>query len=68
MKRLSRLEVLDISGSSQITDGGLVHLEDLPKLESLFVFQTQVTDEGVKKLQQALPNCKVHHKPLPRRR
>ena len=60
--------MLDLSGSSEITDGGLVHLEDLPKLEKLFVFQTQVSDEGVKNLQQALPNCKVYHKPLPRRR
>jgi hypothetical protein len=27
----------------------------------LFLDKTQVTDEGIKKLQQALPNCEISH-------
>lgn len=25
------------------------------------LFGTKVTDQGIKKLQQALPNCKINH-------
>jgi hypothetical protein len=31
----------------------------LTQLQSLYVNNTKVTDEGVKKLQQALPHCKI---------
>ena len=33
--------------------------EGLFRLESLYIDKTAVTDAGVKKLQQALPNCKI---------
>jgi hypothetical protein len=32
-------------------------------LQELDLFNTQVTDEGVKKLQQALPDGKIKHQP-----
>ena len=48
-------------GNKQITDAGLVHLMGLTKLEGLYLNDTQVTDEGVKRLRQALPNCKIIH-------
>jgi hypothetical protein len=35
------------------------HLEGLTRLELLLLNRSQVTDEGVKKLQQALPNCQI---------
>ncbi len=38
----------------------LEHLKRLTKLQSLYLQNTKVTDAGVKKLQQALPQCKVH--------
>jgi len=38
-----------------------VHLKGLANLQSLSLTGTQVTDEGVQKLQQALPNCTIIH-------
>jgi hypothetical protein len=46
---------------TQVTDAGLVHLEGLDNLDFLYLDNTQVTDEGVTKLQKALPNCKITH-------
>ena len=40
-------------------DAGLEHLAGLKNLESLALSDTRLTDEGVKKLQQALPNCTI---------
>jgi len=39
----------------------LEHLSGLTGLKILWLGDTQVTDEGVKKLQQALPNCDIIH-------
>ena len=33
----------------------------LANLEELWLGKTQVTEEGLEKLQQALPNCKIEH-------
>ena len=42
-----------------MTDAGLEHLKKLTKLQSLYLGETRVTNEGVKKFQQALPTCYV---------
>ena len=44
---------------TKVTDAGLVHLEGLTQLRGLALMQTRVTDAGVKRLQKALPNCKI---------
>ncbi len=44
---------------TKITDAGLVHLKGLTNLKTLWLFSTKVTDAGVKKLQAALPKCKI---------
>ncbi|NQU21935.1 MAG: hypothetical protein HQ567_11685 [Candidatus Nealsonbacteria bacterium] len=44
-----------------MTDAGLEYLEGMTSLQSLDLRGTQVTDAGIKKLQQALPNCKIEH-------
>jgi hypothetical protein len=63
LKRLDRLEQLDLFGNYQVTDVGLDHLKVLPQLQEVYLGGTAVTDAGVKKLQQALPNCKITWKP-----
>jgi hypothetical protein len=64
------LRSLDLAGT-QVTDAGLEHLKTLAHLQSLVTERIQlqildltnsrVTNESVKKLQQALPDCKILH-------
>jgi hypothetical protein len=42
---------------STISDIGLEHLKGLTQLHGLYLGGTKVTGKGVKRLQQALPNC-----------
>ena len=44
---------------SQVTDGGLEHLKGLTNFEHVDLYDTHVTEEGIKELQEALPNCKI---------
>jgi hypothetical protein len=44
---------------SEVTDAGLEHLKGLSRLQQLWLVSTKVTDAGVKKLQQALPKCRI---------
>ena len=60
MSLLVHLGLLDLD-STNVTDAGLKHLEGLTGLAELNLYGTQVTDEGVNKLQQALPNCEIIH-------
>jgi hypothetical protein len=54
-----KLQSLDLS-YTRITDAGLEHLRGLTNLALLNLRDTQVTDGGVKKLEEALPNCKIN--------
>ncbi|MGO8751435.1 MAG: hypothetical protein ACLQNE_36270 [Thermoguttaceae bacterium] len=45
--------------NTQVTDSDLECLKGLTHLQELHLKCTQVTDQGVKKLQQALPNCQI---------
>ncbi len=58
LKGLTQLQTLSLS-HTKVTDAGLEHLKGLTQLQSLIFSGTQVTDAGKKKLQQALPNCKI---------
>jgi hypothetical protein len=44
---------------NRVTDAGLVHLKGRKKLSYLDLKLTQVTNAGVKELQQALPSLKI---------
>jgi internalin A len=43
----------------QVTDNGLDQVKGLSELTTLSVRSTKVTDAGVQKIQQALPNCRI---------
>jgi internalin A len=58
LARLSQLEALYLR-NTKITDAGLAHLQGLYQLKDLDLDGTGVTSRGVKKLRQALPQCKV---------
>ena len=60
LKDLTNLKRLNLEGNI-VTDAGLEHLKGLTNLEELDLRWTKVTDDGVKKLQQALPKCKILH-------
>ena len=58
LRGFSQLQRLDLTGTL-VTDAGLEHLKGLSKLQYLDLDDTKVTDAGVKKLQQALPKCRI---------
>jgi hypothetical protein len=49
---------MDLDGT-RVSDAGLEQIRDLPRLESLVLTHTRVTDEGVNRLQKALPKCEI---------
>jgi len=53
---------LDLKGT-RATDAGLKHLAGLGKLKELDLTGTQVTADGVGRLQKALPKCKIYSGP-----
>jgi hypothetical protein len=59
VSNLRRLESLSL-GKTAITDAGLRHLQSLSNLQRLILTGCpNITDEGVARLQKALPMCKV---------
>ena len=58
IKDLPQLRQLHLF-SKGITDAGLEHLEQMNQLEALYLEKTLVTEQGVRKLQKALPNCRI---------
>jgi hypothetical protein len=60
IKGLTQLLLLVLKNTN-VTDAGLEHLKGLTQLQRLDIRYTKVTDDGVRKLQKALPNCKIFH-------
>jgi len=59
LKDLPNIVYLDLGGT-RVTDAGLQHLKGMTKLSSLMLADCpQVTDKGVKELQQALPGLRI---------
>jgi len=48
-----------VAAPLDVTDEGLIQVARLTQLRHLDLTKTKVTDAGVKKFQQALPNCKI---------
>lgn len=59
LKAFPRLRLLDLS-STTVGDGELQHLHGLSGLDRLILIRTRVTDEGVKKLEKALPRLSIY--------
>jgi len=59
LRRLEFIEALGIPQKYPNIDANLMDIEGLLQLQYLDLENVQVTDEGVKKLQQALPTCKI---------
>jgi hypothetical protein len=55
----TQLVELDLSGT-KVTDAGIAHLSSLRNLSDLWLKNTCVTDAGVRRLQESLPNVKIH--------
>ena len=51
-------QVTELYGT-EVTDAQLENFKGLSKLQRLHLEGTGVTDDGVKKLRRALPNCKI---------
>lgn len=61
VKELKRLQSPDLTFTG-VTDGGLEHLAGLDHLHNLSLVFTKVSAAGVKRLQQALPECQIDFK------
>jgi hypothetical protein len=48
---------------TKVTDDGLEYLVRLTGLQELLLGGTQITEQSVKKLRQALPNCQIQWEP-----
>jgi hypothetical protein len=59
LKDLPQLRELSVTCAEGLTDAGLQSIAQLTQLRSLRLDHTQVVDEGIKKLRQALPNCRI---------
>jgi hypothetical protein len=55
---LEKLEVLNLYGT-HVSDQGLEHVKSWTHLKKLYVANTDITAEGVKRLWEALPHCEI---------
>jgi hypothetical protein len=58
LKGLSNLQELQLD--KKVTDAGMENLKGLSQLKKLCLVGTKLTEGDVKKLHQALPNCKIY--------
>ena len=59
LERLPNLQRLSLHLNSQITDAALLHVTNLCHLRGLWLEDTGCTQEGVERLQAALPDCSI---------
>ena len=58
IKSQPELEYLNLYGTA-VTDKGLAELSEMKKLKKLYVWQTKVTKDGIKQLQEKLPELEI---------
>jgi hypothetical protein len=62
LKELKKLKQLTtpVLGQTAVTDAGLKELKELKQMEEMILTACEnVTDAGVRHLQEALPKCKI---------
>ena len=47
---------------TRLTDASVPHLAKLKQLKSLYLHRTRLTVEGVRRLQKALPKCRIFYR------
>lgn len=60
LKKLTKLEVLDVSNNAAISDAGMAHLAEMPKLEQLYLGGTAITDKGLEALRPLEGLMRLH--------
>lgn len=58
LKDHNALQHLNLSGTA-VSDLGLQHIEHLPKLKSLMLNDTQVTDAWLERMREKRPDLKI---------
>jgi hypothetical protein len=58
-KSFPKIKEIHFMFAPHVTDEGLAHLAGLSHLERVRLYGSKITDEGVAKLKQSLPNCQV---------
>ena len=59
ISRLAKLQVLALTGD-KVTDEDLQYLTSMKTLDTVWLTDTRVSVDGVRRLQQALPECDIH--------
>lgn len=62
--KIKSLESLQISKTVLSYQGGLEHLQDLPRLKKIDMYHVDTSVDDVEKLRKALPNVTLRHKPM----
>ena len=58
------VDTLDLSNNAGITDACIPHLASLPNLEALILLNTSISEAGIAKLAEALPDADIQTDPL----
>ena len=58
-----RATKLSLSGPAY-TDAAVEHVSQLKDLKSLTLWQTQISDQGLRRLERSLPRCRIEWHPL----
>jgi hypothetical protein len=62
--QMKRLKYLMLIGMPSVSDAGLVHLHGLSNLENMSIHRTGATEDGLKQLYAALPDCHILSSPV----
>lgn len=58
LANLAELRYISLNGN-RIADESVPHLAKLKRLEEIELFETDFSNDGIKRLKEALPNCKI---------